>query len=199
MATSRAYKTLNAQNLTQSFYPWGGSDRTFLLIKSDDTVPDSVSSSSYAEVTNAGTNVVTIDKTFICPSVFDVLSVAEGTAYGSVRAAASMTSDRGTSESGELKEVRVDVLAMDSTGATRSLSGGIQTVWSGSVRGGDPAGSDKYLGTMFWLPVSGEIQQSERLGLRVQIYGTATTYGRHRLFFTKNSDETSLTIPLVIE
>ncbi len=197
----RSYQKIFAQRMTTSKFPWGGTTFTNILHLSGDEVPDSVSVSNETKVYGVGSysaHTVVINQDYVLPFPFDIASVIDGTVSGAFKVSLY---GYGANEisSAAVSSIDVQLRAVDSDGNSRTLCN--ENVWSGSEWAND--GETITIAAMYWLLLNTELKVDERLVMNIKVTGYSGGYSGNilawiKLHHSKNSDELSITLPLVI-
>ncbi|WP_406660876.1 hypothetical protein V7O66_13715 [Methanolobus sp. ZRKC3] len=198
----RSYQKLYAQNMPDSKFTWGGITYGKMLHLSGEAVPDSVSVSTYTQIYGMGSSsshVVCIDQDYILPYPFDIVSALDGTISGTFKVSIYGYGDVEVSKA-ELSSIDIQMFAIDSDGNSRELCDQ-QTVWSGdeTANGGETI----TIAAMYWFSIQEELYTGERLMFNIQLTGYSGGYTGNilawmRLYHSKNTDELSVTLPLVV-
>jgi hypothetical protein len=195
----RGYKELTCIKFADSDFTWGSTTSEYIMLDSGVTIPTNVSttdivSSSVTPDWPAATGTKTY--TFLLPDVFDVVSVMDGTAYGSFRL---YTNVNGTGTSGsyaEITSVDITLEAVDSDDNTRELFS--DTVWTGSCKA--ELGETVYLGIMYWFDMKKqEIACNERLALTIEFDYTSNDLHENssrKVGITCSADDKDMTLTL---
>lgn len=186
----RSYQKIYAQRMSSSSFSWGGTNYSNILHLDGDAVPDSVSVSNTTQIYGQGSyssHVVVINQNYVLPYPFDITAAIDGTVSGAFKVE--------TNDPAAVSSVDVKLLAIDSDGNSRELCD--ENAWSGSMSG------DNSLAAMYWFSLHEEVYSGERLVLNIQVTGYSEGYAGNvyawiKLHHTKNTDELSITLPMVI-
>jgi hypothetical protein len=187
--------------MTTSKFPWGGTTFTNILHLSGDEVPDSVSVSNETKVYGVGSysaHTVVINQDYVLPFPFDIASVIDGTVSGAFKV--SLYGSGGTESSmAAVSSIDVQLRAVDSDGNSRTLCD--ENVWSGNELA--LSGKTITIAAMYWFLLNEELREDERLVMNIKVTGYSGGYTGNvlawiKLHHAKNTDELSITLPLVI-
>lgn len=202
--SSRGYQQHNLIVANDSQYSWGGSDYSLLALKSGTTVPDGLSTNvRTGETRNSQVSITgaTFTKDFIIPTVFDAVSIIDGTIEGTIKLAAFDDSTGGASDYCEVVKAELTINAIDSSGSSTTIAAK-QEIWSGQIRS-----THQDLVTaqvMYWIDVRRAIvNANERIVLEYTItYNTVDQFENENMaayiYCTIDTDETTITIPFVM-
>jgi hypothetical protein len=188
---------------TESDFTWGGSDYTFLSFKDGTTVPTGLSTSAYTSQLQQGSVTDgTFTKTFIVPTVFDAVTIIDGTIEGTLKLGVYIPEFAHTGDSITITKAELTIRAIDTAGTPRTLEA-IQEIWSGSISqtGGSGTNTEQM---MYWVEVSDMIiDASERMVFDFTItYTVVDTLDDDdfyaRIYCTLDTDETTITLPFVM-
>jgi hypothetical protein len=191
--------------MNDSEFSWGGTDYSNILHMDGDSVPGSVSVSNYTNVIDMGSpgasnHVTCIDQDYILPYPMDLVSAIDGAISGTIKVAIYGYGTNSSSMA-ELSEVLIELNAIDSDGNSRSIVAST-AVWSGFEHAA--SGNTITKAFMYWIAKRGEIRQGERVVFNVKVIGYTGAYVGNsgiaylRIYHTKNTDELSITLPMVI-
>lgn len=203
--SSRGYLKHNMIVVAESKYPWGGTDYTQFALKSDTTIPTGLSTSTYLEERRNGQPSITdatFTETFIIPTVFDAISIIDGTIEGTIKLEAHIEGTYTASSFVSITKAELTIRAIDSTGTARTISSK-RDIWTGEIKA-DTGSTTTSAQLIYWTDVEDVIVYSnERVVLDYTI--TYSTYDslsqddlRARLYCTPETDEMAVTLPFVM-
>lgn len=190
---------------TESQYSWGGTDYTQLALKSDTTIPAGLNSADYAEMQRENQPDITdatFVESFIIPTVFDVLTIVDGTIEGTIKLQAMIIGTYSVTSYISITKAELTIRAIDSAGSARTIAAK-QTIWSGEIKAEDGATTTAEQ-LMYWIDVEDmSVSANERIVLDYTItYSTDDIFAqddfRARLYCTPDTDETTITLPFVM-
>ena len=201
----RGYQQHNMIIASESQYTWGGTDYTNLALRSDTTIPTGLSTSDYLEVQRNNQSSITdatFTESFIIPTVFDVLSIIDGTIAGTIKLQTRIEGTYSVTSWISITKAELTIRAIDSAGSARTIASK-QTIFSGEVKAehGTLTASAQF---MYWIDVEDVIvSANERIVLDYTItYSTHDSLAqddfRARLYCTPDTDETTITLPFVM-
>jgi len=189
---------------SESQYSWGGSDYALLALKSDTIVPDGLGTSVSTGITRnnqASITDATFTKSFIIPTVFDAVSIIDGTAEGTLKLGAYDNITGGGDDYMEITKAELIINAIDISGSSREISA-IKEIWAGSVKSMNDGLVTKQF--MYWIDLEDvTVNANERVVLDYTItYSTVDAFANEdmsaSIYCTQDTDETTITLPFVM-
>jgi hypothetical protein len=165
----RGYKNLYCVKFVDSNFSWGGSDSSYIMLDSSDTIPTNISTTT---VLNSSVSSGSGTKTysFISPNVFDIVSVMDGTASGSFRLYAHVGNTGTSGAYVKITSVDITLEVIDNDGNAKEIFAG--TVWTGTHQAN--LDETEYLGIMYWFSIGKEeVAYNERLKVTIDFDYTA--------------------------
>jgi hypothetical protein len=165
----RGYKNMYCVKFVDSNFSWGGSDSSYIMLDSSDTIPTNISTTT---VLNSSVSSGSGTKTysFISPNVFDIVSVMDGTASGSFRLYAHVDTTGTSSAYVKITSVDITLEVIDNDGNAKEIFAG--TVWTGTHQAN--LDETEYLGIMYWFSIGKEeVAYNERLKVTIDFDYTA--------------------------
>lgn len=187
-----------------SQYSWGGTDYDLVALKSDTTIPSGLSTTAYTgEERNNQASITgaTFTKSFIIPTVYDVLTIIDGTISGTLKLAAYDNITGSPSDYCEVVKAELTIKAIDSSGTSRTVAAK-QEIWSGQVRSTNDGTITAQM--MYWIDVEEAIvEANERIVLDYTITYNTLDSGSDEdmaayLYCTQGTDEAKITLPFVM-
>ena len=203
--SSRGYQDFNMRIAGNSPREWGGSSYTSIMFGNSDLYPPAVITASSATITHTVgvSGDYSASETFdvIVPTVFDAVSIIDGTVVGNLKVGIVKTALNNTSST--LKKVSVVLSTVDSDGTTDIVK--TIEVWTGTLTSEYDGGEDlKTLQTRYWVEVNDLILSSDQrllvsytLDFDVVTIGTASST-RLYVYCTDETYETTIALPLVM-
>lgn len=198
----RGYQQYDMIIAGESQYSWGGTDYTHLALKLGTTIPTGMSTSNSTGITRNNQPSITgatFDRSFIIPTVFDVLSIIDGTMSGTIKLGAYDDPTGGASC--EITKAELTLLAIDASGTERTIATK-QEIWAGSIYSWNDGWVTKQM--MYWIDVVDAIVYAkERIVLKYTITystvdGFASDEQKAHIYCTPDTDETTITLPFVM-
>lgn len=187
-------------------FTWG-SVITSMLLKTVENFTSGIA--SWSDLGNSGnlpsSNGLVHNVLFFCPLPLSDKTIIDGPVFGNVGVKLwNSTGDNPV----HLKSIYINVVTVASTGAETSLSGE-QLIWSGTrTQSGGVYPNSPTESTVlypFWTNIDWKsISRNSRIGLRVKIYGYATTYyvenqwNRIYISFDHSSNQTAMSLPIAL-
>jgi len=200
----RGLQKYRLATFTGSEYAWGGTTHDDMMLSDDVTVPDEVGINtsivqSYPNSPSSGTKTFSL----IFPEAFDIVSVYDGTAWGTVKIKVTMP-DINNGNSITVTSCDIKLVAVDSDGNEREIIP--QTTVYDTNFGLSDYGPESLTRTfMWWYHISdAEIRINERMRIDYLITWSAggsinPRDGTIELVNSRNGDETMIALPAVIE
>lgn len=200
----RGYQQYDLIITDDSQYTWGGTDYSLIAIKSDTTIPTGLSTTAYIGETRNNQPSITgaeFTKSFIIPTVYDVLTIIDGTISGTIKLAAYDDIIGGAGDYCEVVKAELTIKAIDTAGASRTVAAK-QEIWSGQIRSTNDGTISAQM--MYWIDVEEAIvEANERIVLDYTITYNTQDGGSDEdmaayIYCTQDTDETTITLPFVM-
>lgn len=202
--SSRGYQQYNMIIATDSKKSWGGTDYTHLALDSASTIPTGLGTTNSTGETRTNQPSVTgaqFTKTFIIPTVFDAVSIIDGTIEGTLKLNASKGPDGHVNNYLRITNADLGIRAIDTSGASRTIVVSDE-IWAGAVY--VPSEGSVSTQLIYWLDVADVIiNANERIVFDFTItYETidvgSTDTMTASIYCTESTNETTVTLPLVM-
>jgi len=200
--SSRGYQQHNLIVAIDSQYSWGGTDYSWFALKSGTTIPTGLSTSATASYSRVGSATdATRVFTFIIPTVFDAVSVIDGTTEGTIKLGVNSPTSGDQGDSMEITKASLTINAIDINGSSREISP-ITQIWEGSIE--SISAGIVTLQSMYWIDLSKVIvKANERIALDYTLTYTSVDPDNDKsqtmsIYCTQDTDETTITLPFVM-
>ncbi|WP_094226913.1 hypothetical protein [Methanolobus psychrotolerans] len=185
-----------------SVFTWAATNHSHMMLSSDITIPASMGSSAITYNYPNSPSSGTASFSFIFPEVYDIVSVFDGTAYGTVTVTVNMPSIN-TTNSIQITSCTINLVAVDQDGNERDLIP-LTTIYSTSF-GLAGSGAETMTKTfMWWQQINSvDIQINERMRLDYTMPWVAAgslspRSGTIVLQNGEDGDQTTISLPVVI-
>jgi len=200
--STRGYQQHNMIVASSSQYSWGGTDYSKFALKSGTTIPTGLSTSATTSYSRTGSATdATRVFTFIIPTVFDAVSIIDGTTEGTIKLGVNSPTGGDVDDSMEITKVELTINAIDISGSSREISP-ITQIWEGSVY--SESDDIETLQSMYWADLSKVIvKANERIALDYTLTYTSVDPDNDKsqtisIYCTQDTDETTITLPFVM-
>lgn len=206
----RGYQKYDMYVMDDTVFTWASTDYTHASLGTGVTIPTGIGAADYTseEVIDPGdTTDQTFTKTFIVPSVFDALTILDGTISGTIKLASVLLDELAASgDTLEITDAELTIRAIDSAGSARTIEAK-QTIWTGSVASQGGSGGQGVVVSqqiVYFVNVEDAIlYANERIVLDFTItYDTVDLLVNNefsaRIYCTAGTDETTVTLPFVM-
>lgn len=200
--SSRGYQQHNMIVASSSQYSWGGTDYSRFALKSGTTIPTGLSTSATASYSRVGSATdATYTFSFIIPTVFDAVSIIDGTTEGTLKLGVDAPSGGDLSDSMEITKAELTINAIDISGSSREISP-ITQIWEGSIY--SESDGIVTLQNMYWVDLSKVIvNPAERISLDYTLTYTSVDPDNDKsmtmsIYCTQDTNETTITLPFVM-
>lgn len=199
----RARKQYKMAAFSGSRFSWAGTDYSNMMLSSDITIPDSISiNTALSQAMPTSPSSGTFTRSFIFPEVYDVVSVFDGTAYGTVKMGVDMP-DISSGNHPRVTSVNIKLEAIDESGVSRTLIP--QTEVEDQDFGLDPYDETMTYAFMWWLQVDDiQVELNERMKFTIiadwnNPDALNDRDGSVKLYNSRNGEDTMIVLPAVIE
>lgn len=202
---SRGYHDFNMRVAGNSPVDWGGTDYSSIMFQVSDTYPPAVITESFAYIPHSAgaSGNYSTSETFdvIIPTVFDAVSIIDGTITGNIRVGISKTDLDNSSSTLTSIDAILTIVESDGTSAVVKT----KEVWAGALAS-IYIGSEQLetLQTRFWVDVNDIVLSSDqRLLVSYTLNFDVVTLGfisatRLYVYCTDETYETTISLPMVM-
>lgn len=204
----RGYSKYDMIVADESQFSWGGTDYTLLALRSDTSIPSGLATSSYTGISwvdlSNPTTDATFTKSYIIPNLLDVLTTIDGGIEGTMKIGVTFNETPGGSAFVKITKVETTIKAIDANGSSRTIQE-INDVWNGTLqRVGTSGSGTSTLQFMYWYNIiDAAVESNERIVIDFTItYSSSATTSplgfEARIYSTVDTEETNITLPLVM-